>query len=89
MELILPSLFSELEGTALPKIINEISKTKYLNHVIIGLDRANKVKSHLIDKGVDSERLSTVGYGEDKPKESNNTRNGRIANRRVEFKVVE
>jgi outer membrane protein OmpA-like peptidoglycan-associated protein len=55
----------------------------------LSLDRANKVKSHLIDKGVDSERLSTVGYGEDKPKESNNTRKGRIANRRVEFKVVE
>ena len=29
MELILPSLYSELEGTALPKIVEEISKTKY------------------------------------------------------------
>ena len=38
MELILPSLYSELEGTALPKIVNEISKTKYLSHIIIGLD---------------------------------------------------
>ena len=27
--------------------------------------------------------------GEDKPKVSNSTRKGRIANRRVEFKVVE
>ena len=42
MELILPCLYSELEGNALPKIIDEISKAKYLNHVIIGLDRANK-----------------------------------------------
>ena len=42
MELILPSLYSELEGDALPKIVNEISKTNYLNHIIIGLDRANK-----------------------------------------------
>ncbi len=42
MELILPSLYSELEGTALPKIVNEISKTKYLSHVIIGLDKANE-----------------------------------------------
>ena len=30
--LILPSLFSELEGPALPKIVKEISKVKYLNH---------------------------------------------------------
>jgi len=42
MELILPCLFSELEGSALPNIIDQISKTKYLNHVIIGLDKASK-----------------------------------------------
>ena len=42
MELILPSLYSELEGTALPKIVNEISKTQYLSHIIIGLDKANE-----------------------------------------------
>ena len=38
MELILPCLYSELEGTALPKIAKEISKTKYLDHIIVGLD---------------------------------------------------
>ena len=42
MELILPCLYSELEGSALPNIVNEISKTNYLNHIIIGLDRANE-----------------------------------------------
>ena len=45
MELILPSLYSELEGDALPKIVNEISKTNYLSHIIIGLDRANKMQA--------------------------------------------
>ena len=52
-------------------------------------DRAEKVKSHLVEKGVDGTRLSTKGFGEDSPKVSNNTRDGRITNRRVEFKVVE
>ncbi len=42
MELILPCLFSELEGSALPNIVDQISKTKYLNHVIIGLDKASE-----------------------------------------------
>ena len=42
MELILPCLYSELEGNALPNIVKEISKTNYLNHIIIGLDRANE-----------------------------------------------
>ena len=42
MELILPCLYSELEGSALPNIVGEISKTKYLDHIIVGLDKANE-----------------------------------------------
>ena len=42
MEIVLPCLFSELEGDALPAIIEEISRTDYLNHVVIGLDRADQ-----------------------------------------------
>ena len=45
MELILPCLYSELEGEALPKIVDEISKTKYLDHIIIGLDKANETQA--------------------------------------------
>jgi len=45
MELILPCLYSELEDTALPNIVEEISKTKYLNHIIIGLDKANQLQA--------------------------------------------
>lgn len=39
--LILPSLFSELKGKALPKIIDEISKVKFIKNIVIGLDKAN------------------------------------------------
>ena len=42
MALILPSLFSELEGEALPHIVSEISKVPYLSQVVIGLDREDK-----------------------------------------------
>ena len=42
MELILPCLFSEIEGDALPNIVSEIKKTNYLDHIIIGLDKANE-----------------------------------------------
>ena len=42
MELILPSLFSELEGPALKYIVEQIDKVDYLNHVVIGLDQANR-----------------------------------------------
>jgi glucosyl-3-phosphoglycerate synthase len=39
--LILPSLFSELEGQALPATIEHIKKVPYLSEIVIGLDRAN------------------------------------------------
>lgn len=39
--LILPSLFSELEGEALGNIVDHLCQTRFLNHVVIGLDRAN------------------------------------------------
>lgn len=42
MSLILPSLFSELEGDALPNIINHLKGADYLNEVVIGLDRADE-----------------------------------------------
>lgn len=41
MTLILPSLFSELEGDALPKIIEQLKSVHYLSEIIIGLDQAN------------------------------------------------
>ncbi len=42
MGLIIPSLYSELQGEALPNILEELSKIPYLSEIIIGLDRANK-----------------------------------------------
>jgi outer membrane protein OmpA-like peptidoglycan-associated protein/outer membrane protein W len=51
-------------------------------------ERANSVMNYLIDNGVSSSRLSAHGYGEDRPISSNNTRNGRRTNRRVEINLV-
>jgi glucosyl-3-phosphoglycerate synthase len=42
MGLILPSLYSELEGEALPAIIEEIKPASYLSEIVIGLDRADE-----------------------------------------------
>ena len=42
MGLILPSLFSELEGDALPAIVDHLCEVPYLTEVVIGLDRANE-----------------------------------------------
>lgn len=42
MSLVLPSLFSELEGPALSGIIDELTHVPYLSEIVIGLDRANE-----------------------------------------------
>lgn len=41
MGLVLPSLFSELEGDALSNILDELTNVPYLDQIVIGLDRAN------------------------------------------------
>jgi len=40
--LILPSLFSELEGKALPGILDQLSEATYIDHIVIGLDQATE-----------------------------------------------
>lgn len=42
MSVILPSLFSELEGEALPHIVDELQHADYLSEIVIGLDRASE-----------------------------------------------
>lgn len=39
--LILPSLYSELEAPALSTILDELEQVSYINHIVIGLDRAD------------------------------------------------
>ena len=51
--------------------------------------RAQKVVDYLVENGISAERLSSVGFGENNPIESNMTAAGRSANRRVEVKLVE
>jgi OmpA-OmpF porin, OOP family len=52
--------------------------------------RAESVRRYIIDKGkIDGERLSSEGFGPDKPIASNDTEDGRARNRRVEFRILE
>ena len=46
-------------------------------------DRAASVKNYFISKGIAESRLSSTGYGEEKPVANNKTAAGRAKNRRV------
>ena len=48
--------------------------------------RANAVRKYMVDQGIPSKNLSAKGYGESRPKFSNENAGGRQLNRRVEIK---
>jgi len=51
-------------------------------------DRALAVKNFLIENGIDASRLSSKGFGESMPIDSNKTSKGKANNRRVEVKLM-
>jgi len=54
----------------------------------LGLKRANSAKAVLIEKGVSSERISMVSYGESNPVCNDKTKECWAENRRVDFKLL-
>ncbi len=47
--------------------------------------RANAVRDWLISNGIDANRLTAVGYGQEKPMVGNDTKENKAKNRRIEF----
>jgi OOP family OmpA-OmpF porin len=57
-------------------------------NMALSLKRAEAVKEFLVSKGIDPKRLSTKGFGFTRPAASNDTKEGRAKNRRVELTPV-
>jgi len=64
--------FASSEGTA-------------AHNMRLSRDRANSVKTYLVNSGVAAKKLKVKAYGETHPIADNSTEEGRIKNRRVEF----
>ena len=54
----------------------------------LSIRRVEAVKAYLVSKGVPADRIKTEGKGESQPVASNQTREGRAQNRRVEIEVM-
>ncbi len=52
---------------------------------LLSENRAMAVKKYLVSKGIKSSRMSTVGYGEERPIDRSNNEKAWATNRRVEF----
>jgi outer membrane protein OmpA-like peptidoglycan-associated protein len=61
----------------------------YPYNVGLSRRRAEAVKKHLVQAGIDSSRIEVAGFGPDKPISDNKTRAGRQLNRRTEFTIIE
>lgn len=58
------------------------------HNMSLSVDRANAVKSYLVNAGIDAANFTIKGFGSTKPVASNDTETGRQQNRRVEIKTV-
>jgi len=56
------------------------------HNMSLSRDRANSVKTYLVNSGVAASKLKVKGYGETNPIADNSTEEGRVLNRRVSFK---
>jgi OOP family OmpA-OmpF porin len=76
-----PDLNVEIDGHA------DNTGTAAYNMMLSG-KRAEAIKDFLVTRGIDPKRLTTKGFGFTKPAASNDTKEGRAKNRRVEFTPV-
>jgi outer membrane protein OmpA-like peptidoglycan-associated protein len=95
---LLPASFAELDKVVQFMLEEDIKLIEISGHTDSeGSDTYNKklsegraasVVTYLASQGVKPERMSSVGYGESRPVETNQTDAGRAQNRRVEFTLI-
>lgn len=66
-----------------------ISTARFPSNWELSTSRSTAVLRHLISEGIPADRLRAIGYAATQPLESNDTREGRAANRRVEILLKE
>jgi len=95
---ILPGSFAILDRALkvlqdYPDVNLEISghtdnRGKATYNLTLSQHRADSVKLYFVSRGVSSSRLTSVGYGKDRPIADNSTSSGRGTNRRTEFRLI-
>jgi outer membrane protein OmpA-like peptidoglycan-associated protein len=75
-----PSLRLTIEG-----FTDNTGSPKY--NLSLSQRRADRVKTFLMNNGIDSTRIIAIGYGADRPISDNKSNEGKSLNRRVEFKL--
>ncbi|WP_292436083.1 OmpA family protein [Methylobacter sp.] len=61
---------------------------RQIDNMDLSLRRARAIADILISRGISPKRISVIGYGDAHPIDSNDTKEGRAKNRRVEVKLL-
>ena len=95
---LLPESFAELDKVVQFMLEEDIKQIEISGHtdsegtdpynLKLSQGRASSVVNYLAARGIKSERMVAVGYGESRPVDSNATEAGKAQNRRVEFLLI-
>lgn len=77
-----PSMFIEVGGHT--DNVGDDANNMKLSH-----DRAKSVREYMVGRGIGPDKIQAKGYGESNPIANNDTDQGRQANRRTEFIILE
>ena len=64
------------------------NKGDSVQNQLLSLKRANTIATYLMSKGIESNRIKTIGLGGSQPISDNTTEEGRIKNRRSSFTIT-
>lgn len=94
---LIPSSKKDLENVAVYLLENLDVKAKIIGHtdnvgssssnLLLSQNRAESVRTCLINLGVNGSRIKAIGKGSSEPKAENDTEEGRLMNRRVELEL--
>ena len=89
-KLVLDQLYNRLEKNSETKIelaSHTDSDGDNKSNMLLSQRRSESVKTYLVNKGINIERIEAQGYGEKQPKASNETKIGKATNRRTEVRI--
>lgn len=75
----------ENKGKSIQVVGHTDSQGKAAFNQKLSEDRANSVRTYLVERGVAADRITAIGKGQDSPVASNDDATGRTENRRVEI----
>lgn len=64
------------------------SKGSNVSNKRLSQARADEVRKYMMSRGLDHNRMESIGYGEERPIDSNDSEAGMAVNRRVEFLIL-